>query len=77
MVPWREPEPAPVLHPVTARERLLRAALRCISATLAGESADADADSEYADEQLALAARDLVAATDATDAGRQPVGWAP
>lgn len=80
MIPWREPEQAeqepavlPVLHPVEATERLLRAALRCLGARHALESANADAESEYADEQLALAARDLFRATEASD--RQPVGW--
>ena len=58
-----------------ARDRLLRAALRCLSAQLAEEHADADAEAGYAGEQLALAARDLTAATDALPAERQPAGW--
>lgn len=79
IVPWVEPEPpapaAAIPHPGVARERLLAAALRCLSAQFAGESADADAESEYAAELLALAARDLVAATDTLPAEQQPVGW--
>jgi hypothetical protein len=59
-----------------ARERLLQAALRCLSAERAGEHAHKAAEIEYADEQLAIAARDLAAATGALPADRQPVGWA-
>jgi DNA polymerase III subunit epsilon len=79
MAPWTGPEPAvqhaPVPDVAVARERVLAAALRCLSAQYAEESADADAYAEYADEQLALAARTLVDATDAQSADAQPVGW--
>ena len=47
-----------------ARQRLVTAGLRCLSSIHADESADADATSEYADEMLALAARNLVAKLD-------------
>ncbi len=44
-----------------ARRRFVKAALRCISAQFADESASADAEDEYAGELLALAARNLAA----------------
>jgi hypothetical protein len=58
-----------------ARESVLRAALRVLSAEREEPHAHSDAESEYADEHLALAARELVRATDALDADEQPVGW--
>jgi hypothetical protein len=58
-----------------AKDRLLRASLRCLSAQFAEESADAAADAEHADDELALAARALSAATEALPAGHRPVGW--
>ena len=58
-----------------ARERLLRAAFRCLTARLAEEGAYADADAEYADDELALAARDLSDATEALPAEKRPAGW--
>ena len=58
-----------------ARERLLRAALRCLTAEREDEHAHKGDEIEYADEQLALAARDLAGATDALPADRQPAGW--
>lgn len=62
---------------VAARNDLLRAALRCIAADYFADDADphADAESEYAGERLALAARELVAAVDALPEGDQPIGW--
>lgn len=60
----------------SARIRFVRAGLRCLSAEYADESADADSEAEYADEQLCLAARNLAAdaearrAAKAEDAGR-------
>ncbi len=48
----------------------MKAAVRCISAQYADESADADAEDEYAGEQLALAARNLAADVAAARAER-------
>ena len=58
-----------------ARDRLLAAALRCLTAERAAEWAHKADEIEHADEQLAIAARDLATATDALPADRQPVGW--
>lgn len=58
-----------------ARERLLRAALHCLSAERADEHAHKADEIEYADERLALAARDLATATEALPAEKRPVGW--
>ena len=73
------PEPvnagSPSLSLTAARERLLSAALRCLSAERVGEHADKAASIEYADEELALAARELAEATHALPKDRQPVGW--
>jgi hypothetical protein len=44
-----------------ARERFVKAVIRVLYARYADESADADASSEYAEEQLVLAARNLAA----------------
>lgn len=71
----REQGPVRAPDPYEARARVLRAALRCLSARLADEHAMADAEVQYASEQLAIAARDLVNATNAMDPGDQPVGW--
>jgi hypothetical protein len=57
---WGEP-PAVAGVVAVARTRFVKAALRVLSARYAEESADADADSEYAEEQLAIAARNLAA----------------
>jgi hypothetical protein len=65
----------PTLAFLEAKDRLLRASLRCLSAQFAEESADAAADAEYADDELALAARDLTAATEALPVGHRPAGW--
>lgn len=60
-----------------ARDELIRAALRVIAADHYADDAapHADAESEYAGERLALAARALVQAADALPADQQPVGW--
>jgi hypothetical protein len=60
------------VRPEVARDRLLQAALRCLSARLAEESAYAAAEAEYANDELALAARDLVTATNALPTDRKP-----
>lgn len=61
-----------------AHHALLGAALRAIhSNDYADEGPHAAAQSEYDDERLALAARDLVRAVDALPADDQPVGWRP
>lgn len=39
------------------------------------EDPHSDAAAEYADEQLALAARDLVRAVEALPEGERPIGW--
>ena len=57
---WSDPPAVSGVIRVT-RVRFVRAALRCLSAEYADESADADAQSEYADDQLCLAARNLAA----------------
>jgi hypothetical protein len=64
-------------HVNDAMERVLAAALRVLSAERALGSSDphADAQHEYASEQLGLAARALTHATDALSPERQPVGW--
>lgn len=54
---------------LTAREQLLRAAIRVLAAEHAEESAHADAEAEYADEQLTAAARALTAATSVISGG--------
>lgn len=59
-VGWHEP-PAVSGVPPVARSRVLKAVLRVLSAQHAGETPDADAESEYADEQLAVACRNLAA----------------
>lgn len=55
-----------------------KAALRVIATDRYAREADphADAESEHADEQLALACRDLTDAVDAGDPREWPVGWA-
>lgn len=58
-----------------AQEVVIRAALRCLSAERHDDSADTAAEAEYAYEQLALAARDLVYAVDGGPADQRPVGW--
>jgi Arc/MetJ-type ribon-helix-helix transcriptional regulator len=59
-----------------AREELLRAALRRLSAEHGcEEDSHHAAELEYSDELLALAARDLTRATDALPADEQPIGW--
>jgi hypothetical protein len=53
------------------------AALRSIAAHHYGRPEDphADAEDEYASEQLALAARDLVRAVEAMPEDKRPIGW--
>lgn len=61
----------------TAQDKLIRAVLRSIFADHYPEESNphADAESEYAAEQVAIAARDLTRAVDALDPDRQPIGW--
>lgn len=67
------PDPRAVTQ--AARDRLLEAADRVRrSWDLVGDAWD-DAEREYADEMLALAARALSRAVDAMPADEQPVGW--
>lgn len=56
-------------------EDVMRASLRCLTAERTDPHANADAESEYADEQLALAARDLVKSIDALPPRERPIGW--
>lgn len=58
-----------------AHEAVIRAALRVLSAERADPHAHSAAEAEYADEQLALAARELTEATDQLLPDEQPVGW--
>lgn len=61
----------------SARTTLLVAAARLAQAYAAeGDDPNYDAEQEYAAELVALAARELVAATDRLPADQQPVGWA-
>jgi hypothetical protein len=66
---WDKPAVAAVLQ--SARARVVQAALRCLSAEYADESADAASEAEYASDQLSLAARDLAVIV-RTREGRQP-----
>ncbi|MGW7288974.1 hypothetical protein ACWGH4_26220 [Streptomyces sp. NPDC054847] len=63
--------------PVDQHETLIKAALRVIHATHYSRPDDPhqDAEQAYSDEQLALAARELVRAVDAKPADEQPIGW--
>lgn len=67
-----------VYHPpVDEHENVVKAVLRVIGSTHYQRADDphADAEQEYAEEQLALAARALVRAVDRKDPDKQPVGW--
>jgi hypothetical protein len=63
--------------PPNEHDDLIRAALRVIHADHYGREDDphADAESEYASERLALAARAYVRAVDALPEGELPIGW--
>lgn len=69
---------APYFPPVDEHETVIKAALRVIQADHYGRADDphADAEQEYAREQLALAARALVEAVDRKESDDQPIGWA-
>jgi hypothetical protein len=72
-VGWQHP---PALSGVieVARRRVIKAALRCLAAQYAHESADADGESEYAEEQLAFACRNLAADAEAKRAAKAEAG---
>lgn len=70
---WGEP-PAVSGEILIARHRVAAAVIWCIASDYAGESADADAEAEYASEQLCLAARNLAADADAQKAARAEAG---
>ena len=72
-VGWDDP-PAVSGEILIARSRVTAAALRCLSADYAGESAHADAESEYASELLCLAARNLAADADAQRSAKAEAG---
>lgn len=63
--------------PVEEHENVIKAALRVIGSTHYQRAEDpyASAEQDYAEEQLALAARALVQAVDRKDADEQPIGW--
>lgn len=63
--------------PYTEHDDVIKAALRVIQAThyYREEDPHADAEQEYAAEQLALAARALVQAVDSKPEDKQPIGW--
>lgn len=60
---------------IQAREELLRAALRVLAAERSEPHAHSDDEIAYAEELLALAARDLVRAVDWLPANRRPAQW--
>ena len=67
-----------VYHPpVEEHETVIKAVLRVIGSTHYQRADDphADAEQQYAEEQLALAARALVRAVDRKPADEQPIGW--
>lgn len=67
-----------VYHPpIAEHENVITAALRVIQATHYGRESDPhrDAEQEYSEEQLALAARALAQAVDRKAANEQPIGW--
>jgi hypothetical protein len=65
--------------PVQQHENVIKAALRVIEGTHYQRADDphADAEQQYGQEQLALAARALVQAVDRMDPDAMPVGWMP
>lgn len=67
------PRPTPSIE--AARHEMLAAALRVIAGEYTPPHAHSADEAQYADERLALAARDLVRATDLLERDHQPVGW--
>jgi hypothetical protein len=66
------------VHDVDQAQRQVESvALRSIAANhyFRDEDPHADAEAEYAGEQLALAARELVRAVDALPEDKRPIGW--
>lgn len=64
------------MNAVNAHENVMRAALRVLSAERGREDdPHFAAELDYAEELLALAARELTRATDALPEDEQPVGW--
>ncbi|MEW2393130.1 hypothetical protein AB0933_32695 [Streptomyces venezuelae] len=63
--------------PVEQHETVITTALRVNQGThyARADNPHADAEAEYGQEQLALAARALAEAVDALPADRQPIGW--
>jgi hypothetical protein len=63
--------------PITEHEAVVASSLRVITADHYNRASNpyADAESEHAAEQLALAARDLTRAVNAKPADIQPIGW--
>lgn len=65
--------------PTPEHENLIRASLRVIEGTHYARPEDphADAEQQYGEEQLALAAQALTEAVHRKPADEQPVGWTP
>jgi hypothetical protein len=63
--------------PIEEHENVIKAALRVIEGThyQRAEDPHADAEQQYGEEQLALAARALVEAVDRKPVDDQPIGW--
>lgn len=59
-----------------ARQTLIQAALRAVSADYTDPHAHSADEAEYAADQLALAARSLTRVVDSLMPDNQPVGWA-
>lgn len=68
---------APFFPPADEHDTVIAAALRVIQADHYARPEDphADAEQQYAREQLALAARALAQAVDRQPADDQPIGW--
>lgn len=60
---------------IGAHHRVMQAAVHVLSSTYADEGPYADAQAEWADEQLELAARELALAVAADEENPKPVGW--
>lgn len=66
------PDHGPALE---AQGRVVQAALELVQCVMAEPNAHREDVIEYAEEQLALAARDLARETDRLPAHARPVGW--
>lgn len=75
--PGDRPEWSVDLDYAAAQHRLFRAALEALLASDYGDESRPhyDASAQHAEEQMALAARDLVRAVEALPANERPIGW--